>query len=211
MAAFAERATGHGIPRSDHGNIVQQKFVHIARIPAGPIVLERYNAQHAWAVWAAIQDSRARLQPWVPEIASLSDIEQVQTGIAQLANAWHNGRKAVYAVLARWDGRFLGEVGLYAIDWSQRSATLGVWLCTAAEGNGYASAAITALAHAADRNLGLEALDARVHPLNERSQRLMQRTGFELTGTSPAMRSFEGDTATVLLYRRLLSKRSRYF
>jgi RimJ/RimL family protein N-acetyltransferase len=186
----------------DEASVSLHAVSGMARIAAGSLVLDRYRAAHARVVWEAIETSRARLQHWVPEIAAMRDIGQVQAGLAQLEDAWHKRRKYVYAILARSNNRFLGEVGLYGIDWSRRTGTVGVWLSAAAEGHGYASAALTALAHAADRHLGLETLNARVHPKNERSQRLMKRCGFVLVGTSPAFRSFEGDSETVLVYRR---------
>jgi RimJ/RimL family protein N-acetyltransferase len=176
----------------------------VERIVTDQVMLERYRVTHAPMVWQAIEESRAMLQPWVPEIAGLTDLEQVSTGLAGLEHAWENKRKLVFAILTACDRHFLGEVGIYAIDWTRSAATVGVWLRTDAEGHRYASIALSALAQYANQQLRLSVLCARVHPANVRSIRLMRRTGFCLAGVSPAIPSAEGDTAEVLVYKRLL-------
>lgn len=177
----------------------------VERIVTEVLVLERYRATHAPMVWHAIEESRAMLRPWVPEIAGLGDIEQqVSTGFAGLEHAWENRRKMIFAILAARDGLFLGEVGLYAIDWNRSQATVGIWLRANAERRGHATLALTTLAHYAHEQLRLSILHARVHPANVRSIRLMERIGFCPDGRSPAIRAAEGDTAEVLIYKRLL-------
>src|SRR4029077_9681362 len=65
---------------SDVGAVGQQKPRLADQISAGSLVLHRYHAAHAPVVWEAIEQSRATLQAWVPEVAGLRTLEQVATG-----------------------------------------------------------------------------------------------------------------------------------
>jgi len=56
----------------------------------------------------------------------------------------------------------------------------------------------------------LKMLEARVHPANERSRRLMLRAGFQLIGSAAAMPESEGDVPEVLVYRRLAADLPRH-
>jgi RimJ/RimL family protein N-acetyltransferase len=184
-------------------------MVPIERLAADPLVLVRYRATDAAAVWDAIQESRATLQAWVPELGSLPTADAVRTGLAGLERAWEQRRKFVYAVVRRADESFVGEAGLYTLDWARRAATMGFWLRDEAHGRGYGTRALRALTDHALGPLGLQALDARVQPTNVRSRRLLERIGFQIRGTSPAMPTSEGGGAEVLVYRLTATERTR--
>ena len=188
---------------SDVGAVWQQKPRLADQISADSLVLHRYRAAHAPVVWEAIEQSRATLQAWVPEVAGLRTLEQVATGLGSLEDAWVAGRKLVYAVFRRQEGSFVGEVGVYAFDWSRGAATIGLWLRDSAQGCGYGTLALAALTSHTQEALMLKMLEARVHPANERSRRLMLRAGFHLIGSAAAMPESEGDVPEVLVYRRL--------
>ena len=152
-------------------------------------------------MWEAIEQSRATLREWVPEVAGLRTQDEVAAGLAGLERAWDQGRKLVYAVSRPHDGWFVGEVGLYALEWGRGAATIGIWLRDAAQGSGYGTRAFGALAGHALEVLGLPALEARIHPANARSRRLAERARFRLVGTSPAIPESEGLVREVLVYR----------
>jgi ribosomal-protein-serine acetyltransferase len=172
------------------------------RMVADPLILRRYRATDAAAVWDAIEASRATLQAWVPELATLHTADQVRTGLAGLERAWDERRKLVYAVRGHADDRFIGEVGLYTLDWARSAATLGLWLRDDAQRRGHGTRAMAALVGHALGDLGLHRLDARTQPANARSRRLLERLGFRLIGSAPAIAASEGPGSEVLVYRR---------
>jgi RimJ/RimL family protein N-acetyltransferase len=195
---------------SDLGAAWQQRPRLADQISADSLVLHRYRAAHAPVVWEAIEQSRATLQAWVPEVAGLRTLEQVATGLGSLEDAWVDGRKLVYAVFRRQEGSFVGEVGVYAFDWSRGAATIGLWLRDSAQGCGYGTLALAALTSHTQEALMLKMLEARVHPANDRSRRLMLRAGFQLIGSAAAMPESEGDVPEVLVYRRLAADLTRH-
>jgi ribosomal protein S18 acetylase RimI-like enzyme len=122
--------------------------------------------------------------------------------LAGLERAWDERRKLVYAVRGHADDRFIGEVGLYTLDWARSAATLGLWLRDDAQRRGHGTRAMAALVGHALGDLGLHRLDARTQPANARSRGLLERLGFRLVGSAPAIAASEGSGSEVLVYRR---------
>jgi RimJ/RimL family protein N-acetyltransferase len=89
---------------------------------------------------------------------------------------------ACYWAVERGDDRvFVGACDLSEIDWRHKRGEVGFVLAKNAWGNGYGLEAMSAvIAHAA--SLGLKRLWARAHVGNERSERLLERLGFEAEG-----------------------------
>ncbi len=165
------------------------------------LVLRRYRVTDAAIVSDAIEQSRAALEAWTPNISSHRGPEEVAVGLATLECAWATSRKFVYGLYEQPQGRFVGEVGLYAIDWQARVAEIGLWLRTGAEGRDYGRQAYAAvIGHALDE-LGLNVLEAFINPANERSRRLAERVGFRLASAVPGTLGRHGTTSDILIYR----------
>src|SRR3979411_495201 len=104
--------------------------LHTARL-----VLRRYRVADAATVSEAIEQSRPELEVWTPNIAKRRTVAQVAVGLATLESAWSASSKLVYGMYARPLGRFVGEIGLYVIDWHSQVAEIGLWLRSGAEGH----------------------------------------------------------------------------
>ena len=165
------------------------------------LVLRAYRAKDASVVSDAIEESRAALERWTPEIATRRSVTDVAAGLAGLQNAWLSRRKLVYGMFERSDECFVGEVGLYTIDWGARAATVGAWLRETARGRGLAREGFAALIGHAVHELGLERLDAHVHPANAHSRRLVEQVGLQVAGTVTGTAARFGSDGDVLLYR----------
>jgi RimJ/RimL family protein N-acetyltransferase len=166
------------------------------------LLLRPYERSDADEVAAAIEESRAALEKWTPHIASHRTPNEVARGLDGLQRAWSTRRKLVYAMFDRRKAAFVGEVGLYTIDWTGAVASIGVWLRKSACGHGFGREGFSALATEALQVLELRALEARVHPQNLRSRHLVERSGFELEGTAPGVYAHEGTDQELLVYRR---------
>jgi RimJ/RimL family protein N-acetyltransferase len=163
--------------------------------------LRAYRDADARLVSEAIEESRAALEQWTPEIASRRSVAEVAAGLAGLQCAWSSRRKRVFGMFERWTGRFVGEVGLYTIDWDSRAATVGVWMRESARGSDLAREGFAALCTHAAHELGLERLDAHIHPANARSRHLAERVGFRLHGSLPGTPARDGTASDMLVYR----------
>ena len=165
------------------------------------LVLRAYRAEDACMVSDAIEESRSALERWTPEIASRRSVAEVSAGLATLESAWRSRRKLVFGMFDRSTERFVGEVGLYTIDWDTRAATIGIWVRESARGCALAQEGFAALSSHAARELGLERLDAHIQPANTSSRRLAERVGFRLHGTVLGTPARDGTASEMLIYR----------
>jgi RimJ/RimL family protein N-acetyltransferase len=111
-------------------------------------------------------------------------------------------RRLVFGV---WHGdEFLGETGLYEIDWHAGVAEVGYWLRESARGQGYATeAAQTLLRYAA--SLGLRTFEAHIALDNVASRRIAERLGFAINRYRMPSPRWDGNANSVAVYVRTLA------
>jgi RimJ/RimL family protein N-acetyltransferase len=81
------------------------------------------------------------------------------------------------------DGRYIGNIGLYEIDWKERKAEYGILIGDkAAWGQGYGLDASNALLAYAFRELNLHRVFLRVLAHHKRAIRLYEKVGFQVEG-----------------------------
>jgi ribosomal-protein-alanine N-acetyltransferase len=115
-------------------------------------------------------DSQEIADPDVCERMIEAEIEEMKSGAA-----------AYWAVESAVERAFLGACDLSEIDRRHHRGEVGFVFARPAWGQGYAFEAMSAVvSHAAA--LGLKRLWARTHAGNERSERLLERLGFEAEG-----------------------------
>ena len=115
-------------------------------------------------------DSTPIDDPWVVQQMVAAQVDDMAAGAARY-----------WAVEQASDKTFLGGCDLSEIDWRHRRGEVGFMLANVAQGQGYGLEAMRAVVdHAAA--LGLRRLWARAHVGNLRSERLLERLGFEVEG-----------------------------
>jgi RimJ/RimL family protein N-acetyltransferase len=166
------------------------------------VELRPYDPADAPVVAAAVEESRASLARWVPDIARPRDAADVRAALRALAADARTGSRLVFG---SWrDDQFLGETGLYDIDWQARVAEIGYWLRESARGQGYATeAAQTLLEYAA--SLGLRTFEAHIALDNHASRRIVERLGFAISRYRMPSPRWDGNANTVAVYVRTLT------
>jgi RimJ/RimL family protein N-acetyltransferase len=99
----------------------------------------------------------------------------VRSGLANMITPAANKRKHI--TFGIWQGsseRFLGEVGLYSVDYQRGVGQVGYWLRQAARGNGYVSEAAQIFVDHARSTLRLRRLEAHVAAENLASRRVVE-------------------------------------
>lgn len=186
-------------------------------VPAGPapiqmissrLVVRNYRLADAQAISHAINESRPSLARWVPDIARRQTLAEVRVGLELLAGQRECEQRLVFGLWERASGAFLGEVGLYQLDWDRRSAEIGYWLRQSARGRGYAAEGLELVCTLASGGLALRQLEAHVAPENVASRGVAERHGFRITGQRPAVSEWDGDVVHVLIYTRELDRES---
>lgn len=115
--------------------------------------------------------------PWVDHATCSNDTRRViESGLRQFAN-----RQGFHAVIC-YDGQIVGVVGFHAIDWVNRSTSIGYWLAESHQGKGLMTASCRALIDHAFGTWKLNRITIRCATGNLRSQAVVERLGFTREG-----------------------------
>ena len=108
-----------------------------------------------------------------------------------------------YAITVRDGMELIGLAGFYRIDWSLRTAEIGLFIgLPSFQGRGYGTETVRRLAKSAADDLDLDKLFAQILPDNIPARRCFEKAGFETADES---------TCTTLLDRDLTSRLFRGF
>src|SRR5262245_61721110 len=108
---------------------------------AGDIRIRPYRVDDASALWEAVTESRAHLEPWMPWCHANYSLEDARSWIAAQVAAV-NQQTAFEFVITSSDGSYLGAVGVNQIDAVNRRANLGYWVRSAVARTGVATRAV---------------------------------------------------------------------
>jgi ribosomal-protein-serine acetyltransferase len=128
---------------------------------------------------ALVEANRAYLARWLPWASgqSLVDSEAfIRRGGEQLAAG--DGFQAALVP----EGGIVGIVGFHAVDWVNRSTSLGYWLAEASQGRGTMTEAVRLLTDHALRDWSLHRVEIQVAPENLPSRAIPERLGFREEG-----------------------------
>jgi ribosomal-protein-alanine N-acetyltransferase len=132
-----------------------------------------------WRVLYPIMRDPVVMAHW--DSTEIEDPDVVEQMVAAQVEDMAAGRACYWAVELASERNFVGACDLSEIDWRHRRGEVGFVLDNGAWGHGYGYEAMRAVVdHAAA--LGLKRLWARAHAGNQRSERLLERLGFEEEG-----------------------------
>jgi len=92
--------------------------------------------------------------------------------------AWRDGTRAPFVIVARSTGRLLGAIGIHHIDHDAGTAHIGYWVAAPVRGAGVATRALRLASTWALTGLGLHRLEAPVFTENLASRRVAEGAGF---------------------------------
>ncbi|USS86873.1 GNAT family N-acetyltransferase [Fructilactobacillus cliffordii] len=134
---------------------------------------------------AIIAKDRETLQqwlPWVPTNTTASEISFLQELVTQAQQ--HRSLQLIIL----WHDEPVGMVGFNRydqLDSGQQNAEIGYWLANQAVGHGIMHQAVLALCQYGFSDLQLDAITIVVAVLNQRSNHVAQRAGFQLDHVVP--------------------------
>ncbi|MDQ3147381.1 MAG: GNAT family N-acetyltransferase [Actinomycetota bacterium] len=167
-----------------------------ARIPAGRIVLRRWEPDNAPLLVAAVTESIEHLRPWMPWIA---DEPQTVARRRQLITQWREEGEAVYGMFDEEGVRVLGGCGLHARI-GPGALEIGYWVHVAHVRNGHATAAARALTGAAFALDGIERVEIHCDEANRASAAVPRKLGFDLVRAEDRERVAPGETGRHLVW-----------
>jgi RimJ/RimL family protein N-acetyltransferase len=162
----------------------QPDFANLSSLPdelRGPRVqLRAYRTEDAPAVFAAVEESREHLRPWMPWVGAHRTLADSRTFVTSSAAQWLTRENLNVGVWEAASGRYLGSSGLEPRDWRVPSFEIGYWVRVTAEGKGYATEAVRLLTELAFDRLGANRVEIRCDARNLRSAAVAKRLGYVL-------------------------------
>lgn len=127
-------------------------------------------------LWAAIQESRELLRPWLPFADQSPD--ELRVWLTRAEAKWLTREMLPCAILDRATGRIAGNLGLMVRDWEIGYFEIGYWLRASATGKGLMTDAVRLITDFAFDHLWANRVEIRCDARNERSAAVPRRLGF---------------------------------
>src|SRR5579859_137424 len=147
------------------------------------IIVRPYRAGYGESLFAAVEESRKHIEPWLPWGDKHKSAEDSEEFVRKAAAHWDLREDLPVGLWHRETGAYLGGSGLHRIDWEVPAFEIGYWLRKSAEGRGYMTEAVRLLCGVAFETLSAERVEIRSATGNLRSAAVPKRLGFVLEGT----------------------------
>jgi RimJ/RimL family protein N-acetyltransferase len=146
------------------------------------VVLRPHHPDAASELFAAIDESREHLRPWMEWVDEHRSADDTRDYCIRSAARWLLRESLDLGIYYPETGQCLGGIGLHNADWALRSFAIGYWLRASATGHGYATEAVSLLAGLAFTTLAARRVEVTCDATNETSRRVAERSGFVLEG-----------------------------
>jgi ribosomal-protein-serine acetyltransferase len=140
------------------------------------IRIRPYQPGDATALYEAVRESMAELQPFMPWCHAAYSIDEARTWAEAQTENFRSGKEYNFVITCDTHD-FAGACGLNRIDVLDRHANLGYWVRTAAARKGVATEAVRLLVEWAFRNTELIRLEVSASTKNLASLRVAEKAG----------------------------------
>lgn len=156
--------------------------------------------------WSALRSSSAEfLQPWEPRWPR-DDLSRIayRDRLRRYSNEINAGTGFPFFIVRHSDGALLGGITLGHVRRGvSQSAQIGYWIGEQYAGKGYMSEGLRLLCEHSFTHHGLHRLEAACIPSNERSIRLLEKTGFEREGLLRSYLKINGEWQDHILFSKI--------
>ncbi len=142
--------------------------------------LQLLEEHHAAELFGLVDRNRSSLREWLPWLDQNTDVDQTRAFIR--ASLRQHASRNGFASGLRHRGALVGVLGLHAIDWPNRTTSLGYWLDESHRGRGLVTKGCAALIDHVFGELGLHRVEIACAALNVRSCAVPERVGFSREG-----------------------------
>jgi len=130
--------------------------------------------------FALVKHDRKALGQWLPWVETMRNLDACMAFLdaSEIQAGMSNG--GLWGLFAPQG--LIGTVALHWIQWDHLSASIGYWLDSKHQGNGYAREGVARLVQYSFEDLGLHRVEASVAVNNLRSAHLLLSLGFQREG-----------------------------
>jgi ribosomal-protein-serine acetyltransferase len=144
------------------------------------IALELIDYHHAEALHQLVGANRQHLRVWLPWVDHMRSVDDFKKYIHSSKQRYANHAEMGYMVMA---GQvMIGRLGLYNIDITNKSASIGYWLDQEWLGKGIITRCCKTIIEEGFTRLQLNRIEIRAAAENYKSQAIPERLGFKKEG-----------------------------
>lgn len=144
------------------------------------IALELIDHRHAEELNQLVNINRQHLRVWLPWVDHMRSIEDFKKYIISSKQRYANQSEMGYVIMA--EQIMIGRVGMYNIDLTNKSASIGYWLDKQCLGKGIITRCCKAIIKDGFSRLQLNRIEIRAALENYKSQAIPERLGFRREG-----------------------------
>ena len=148
------------------------------------IFLKELEIEDAEHIFKAIDSQREYLGKWLPFVEFTKSVKDSLDYVSSVVTMPEECKERQFAVFC--GGDFAGLAGFKGTDRLNRKSEIGYWLCENFQNRGIMTDSVRALVKFGFSELGLNRIQIKCAPENEKSNRIPQRLGFTLEGTERA-------------------------
>lgn len=143
--------------------------------------LRLLEERHAEPIYALVEGNREHLRQWLPWVDASRSADGTREYIRGMLRRF--GANNGFAAGIWYRGELAGIIDFHAINWPNRSTSIGYWLAAPFQGKGLMTAACRTFVEFALGELGLNRVEIRCATDNRRSRAIPERLGFTREGT----------------------------
>ena len=148
------------------------------RIATERLVLRCWEPRDAELLREAIDSSLEELRPWMPWARhEPQTLEEKVILLRRFRGRFDLGEDFTYGILSDDESEVVGGTGLHTRT-GEDAFEIGYWIRTSRVGQGLATEAAAALTRVALELCGVDRVEIRIDPANERSRAIPRRLGF---------------------------------
>lgn len=144
------------------------------------LILRNYQEEDAPSLFAAVEENRAHLRPWLIWVDATQKEMHSLEYIRNARQEQYDQQSIAFGIFR--EDRLIGGLGMHQWDRRLRKAQLGYWLAQAETGKGIMTGCIGVLMNYLFDRLDLNKLELHYLPGNMKSAAVAQRLGFRVEG-----------------------------
>ncbi len=161
-------------------------------MPPGIVIPEQFESERltiraprirdAVEIHAAVVESRNELVPWIRWARYESSVEGRKGHLRKARRHYVSGKAFEFNLFLKGTDAFVGTCATSGLDMSVPKVELWYWIRTSLVGHGYMTEALNAITDILVKHLGARRIQIPIDDRNERSQRVVERCGFQIEG-----------------------------
>jgi ribosomal-protein-serine acetyltransferase len=144
------------------------------------IEVRQFEMRDAEPAFAAVERNRDHLRQWLPWVDYTRSVEDVRHFISRVQTQFDANQGPQAGIWV--NGQFSGSLGCHAIDWANRSSSIGYWVDAAQQGRGLITRCCAVMLDYLFHEMALHRVEIRCGTENRRSCAIPERLGFTREG-----------------------------